>query len=90
MYINRYGSQDTVIDKILKLVTRGKQQFVWAQEYFTMTDQLNMGVRYFMLNPVYVFSAMRLCHGGLNSPAFDKAIAYLEKVGQYLNYLHSV
>ena len=37
-------------------------EFVWAQQFFTMTDQLNMGVRYLMLDPVYISGAMRLCH----------------------------
>jgi len=69
---------------LLKAVTKGKQEFVWAQQYFTITDQLNMGSRYHMLNPVYVWDAMRLCHGGLYDSGFDKIITYLEKVGCFV------
>ena len=37
-----------------------------------------------MLNPVYIWDAMRLCHcGGTDSPWFDKAIQYLEKVSSW-------
>lgn len=75
-----YGSGDTLVDHLLKILTRDKQDFVWAQQYFTMTDQLNMGSRYFMLNPVYLWDAMRLCHCGLDSPALDKVISFIEKV----------
>ena len=54
---------------------------MWAQQWFTITDQLNMGVRYLMLDPVYFWGEMRLCHGGGGSMKwFDDVVKYMEKV----------
>ncbi len=66
--------------KILEVLSGGKWEFVWAQQWFTMTDQLNMGVRHLMLDPVYFWDAMRLCHCGTTFKWFDDVLDFLEKV----------
>ena len=78
---------------MLKLVSDDHWEFVWAQQYFTMTDQLDMGVRYLMLDPVYFWGAMRLCHCGTTFKWVDKLIDYLEKVSwsyMYYTVVHAI
>ncbi len=80
-YYYRYGKGDFTLGKILEAISGGKWDFVWAQQWFSITDQLNMGVRYLMLDPVYFWGDMRLCHcGGGSVKWFDEAIKYIEKV----------
>ena len=72
--------------KFLNVVSKGEWDFVWAQQYFSITDQLNMGVRYLMLNPVYFWGTMRLCHcGGVNSKVIDNFLKYISNVSCYLH-----
>lgn len=80
MQYNRYGSEDGLLNELLKIVSGGHWEFVWAQQYFSMTDQLNLGSRYLMLDPVYFWGAMRLCHCGTNFKWVDKVIDFIEKV----------
>ena len=75
-----YGDGDFLLDKILRDISFDQWNFVWAQQCFTMTDQLNMGVRHLMLDPVYFLDEMRLCHCGTNVPVVDKVLDYLERV----------
>lgn len=44
MAICRYGTGDFTLGRLLEWASGGKWEFVWAQQWFTMTDQLNMGV----------------------------------------------
>lgn len=88
MFICSYGKGDFVLAKVLKFISGGHWNFVWAQQYFSITDQLNMGVRYFMLDPVYFWGAMRLCHcGGAQSQWMDTVLYYLQKV---MNLIHTL
>lgn len=75
-----YGTGDFTLGKILEALSGGHWDFVWAQQWFTITDQLNMGVRHLMLDPVYFWDAMRLCHCGTSFPWFDRVINFIEKV----------
>ena len=75
-----YGTGDFLLGELLELVSRGDWEFVWAQEWFTMTDQLNMGVRRLMMDPVYFWGKMRLCHCGTTFKWVDKVLQFLEKV----------
>ena len=77
---NSYGKGDFYLNELLELLSGGAWEFVWAQQWFTMTDQLNMGVRELMLDPVYVFGEMRLCHCGTTFKWIDKVIDWLDKV----------
>lgn len=74
-----YGTGDFTLGKILEALSGGRWDFVWAQQWFTITDQLNMGVRHLMLDPVYFWDAMRLCHCGTSFPWFDRVIDFIEK-----------
>ena len=76
----RYGEIDGLLNELLKSVSDGHWEFVWAQQYFSMTDQLNFGSRYLMLDPVYVWGAMRLCHCGTTFKWMDRVIDFIEKV----------
>ena len=69
-----------MLGKLLEALSGGKWDFVWAQQWFTMTDQLNMGVRRLMLDPVYFWGAMRLCHCGATFKWFDDVLHFIEKV----------
>lgn len=71
-----------MLGKLLKALSGGKWDFVWAQQWFTMTDQLNMGVRRLMFDPVYFWGAMRLCHCGATFKWFDDVLHFIEKVGE--------
>ena len=67
-----------MLAKILEFLSGGRWDCVWAQQWFTMTDQLNMGVRYMMLDPVWFFGEMRLCHCGTAFPWFDTVLEFIE------------
>ena len=71
-----------MLGELLEALSGGKWDFVWAQQWFTMTDQLNMGVRRLMLDPVYFWGAMRLCHCGATFKWFDDVLHFIEKVGE--------
>ena len=75
-----YGKGDFYLNELLEALSGGSWEFVWAQQWFTMTDQLNMGVRELMLDPVYVFDEMRLCHCGTTFKWVDAVIDWLDKV----------
>ena len=75
-----YGNGDFLLSRILHAISLGEWNFVWAQQWFTMTDQLNMGVRHLMLDPVYFMGEMRLCHAGDTISIVDKVIDFLNKV----------
>ena len=68
------------MNELLKAISEGQWNFVWAQQYFSLTDQLNFGSRYLMLDPVYFWGAMRLCHSGTTFKWIDKVIDFVEKV----------
>ena len=85
-----YGDVDSLLSELLKIVSAGHWEFVWAQQYFSMTDQLNMGSRYFMLDPVYFWGAMRLCHCGTTFKWFNKVIDFLEKVRFFVKKDHAI
>jgi hypothetical protein len=74
------GLGDTTVGRLLELASGGAWDLVWAQQYWTMTDQLRMGVRQLMIDPVWFADEMRMCHCGTSFPWFDKVLAYLEKV----------
>ena len=75
-----YGKGDFYLNELLETLSGGSWEFVWAQQWFTMTDQLNMGVRELMLDPVYVFGEIRLCHCGTTFKWVDAVIDWLDKV----------
>lgn len=68
------------MDDILEALSDGTWDFVWAQQWFSMTDQLRMGVRHLMLDPVYFWDKMRLCHCGTTFKWFDDVLHFIEKV----------
>lgn len=74
-----YGDGDFTLSELLRLVSDGTWDFVWAQQWFTMTDQLNLGARSMMLDPVWFDEEIRLCHCGTTFPWFDKVLQFLEK-----------
>ena len=86
-FLCSYGTGDFVLGKLLEALSGGKWDFVWAQQWFTMTDQLNMGVRRLMLDPVYFWGAMRLCHCGATFKWFDDVLHFIEKVGERDSHL---
>jgi len=45
-----------------------------------MTDQLRMGVRNLMIDPVWFAGELRMCHCGTTVRWFDDALALIEKV----------
>ena len=79
-HCHRYGTGDFTLGLILQWLSGGKWEFVWAQQWFSMTDQLNMGVRHLMLDPVYFWGKMRLCHCGTTFKWMDDVLHFIEKV----------
>eukprot|EP00118_Oscarella_pearsei_P002498 m.10722 g.10722 ORF g.10722 m.10722 type:complete len:569 (+) comp22588_c0_seq1:3-1709(+) len=75
-----YGNGDFLLNRLLQLISFDQWDLVWAQQWFTMTDQLNMGARHLMLDPVYFLDEMRLCHCGTSVPIVDKILDYIEKI----------
>jgi hypothetical protein len=74
-----YGKGDFTLDLILEALSGGRWDFVWAQQWFSMTDQLGMGVRCLMLDPVFFWGKMRLCHCGTTFKWFDDVLDFIEK-----------
>ena len=68
-----YGMDDLWIDNY---TSKYGERFIWAQQEYTMTDQLNLGIRELHLDPHWFDGALRLCHGAGNISAmnafFDK------------------
>ena len=76
----RYGTGDFVLNLILEVLSEGEWEYVWAQQWFTMTDQLRMGVRHLMLDPVFFWGKMRLCHCGTTFKWMDNVLEFIEEV----------
>ena len=84
VYNYRYGTGDFTLGIILEALSGGKWEFVWAQQWFSMTDQLQMGVRHLMLDPIYFWGKMRLCHCGTTFKWFDDVLQFIEKVSNII------
>eukprot|EP01137_Pigoraptor_chileana_P009353 Opistho-2@57458 len=74
-----YGLGDWTLNLLMEIASKNKWSFVWAQQAFTMTDQLAMGVRMVDLNPVWFSGKMRLCHCGTEFKVVDDVIELVEK-----------
>eukprot|EP01138_Halocafeteria_seosinensis_P002165 gb/GECG01002215.1/.p1 GENE.gb/GECG01002215.1/~~gb/GECG01002215.1/.p1 ORF type:complete len:775 (+),score=65.58 gb/GECG01002215.1/:1-2325(+) len=71
--------------EFVKNITGGENatspvQFVWTQQLYSVTDQLNFGVRGMMFDPWYVFGDLRVCHAGTQIQIMDDLIKLLEEV----------
>eukprot|EP01136_Pigoraptor_vietnamica_P012883 Opistho-1_new@53270 len=74
-----YGFGDWTINMLAEIASKNKWNFVWAQQAFTMTDQLKMGVRMLDLNPVWFAGKLRLCHCGTKFKVVDAVIKVVEQ-----------
>ncbi len=73
-----YGEGDLLVEAVVRRLDPNSA-FIWAQQEYTMTDQLIMGVRALHLDPHYFAGEVRLCHGGLSWPWLNDFIALAEK-----------
>jgi len=74
---------DLVINRLLKTIFSG-EDFTWiyAQQEYTMTDQLRMGIRALHLDPHWVYGDVRLCHSGAE-------IGFVDMLAkEYFNYFN--
>eukprot|EP00164_Ancoracysta_twista_P003736 GFYU01005009.1.p1 GENE.GFYU01005009.1~~GFYU01005009.1.p1 ORF type:complete len:621 (-),score=121.69 GFYU01005009.1:66-1928(-) len=84
---NGAGYGDLTLSSILQSLSGGKWEFMWAQQFFTVTDQLNMGARQIMYDPVWFAGKMRMCHCGSTWKWFDKALEWIEqKIGHKFEF----
>eukprot|EP01117_Protostelium_nocturnum_P016735 TRINITY_DN668_c0_g1_i4.p1 TRINITY_DN668_c0_g1~~TRINITY_DN668_c0_g1_i4.p1 ORF type:complete len:607 (-),score=196.55 TRINITY_DN668_c0_g1_i4:94-1914(-) len=69
-----YGEDngDLLINKFLKILFGPDYTWIYAQQEYTMTDQLNIGIRALHLDPHWVFNATRLCHSGAQVVIVDE------------------
>ena len=74
-----YGFGDLVINDLIQQVD-SSQRFIWAQQEYTITDQLNMGIRELHLDPHWYADNLRLCHGAGNILDVNKIIADIERI----------
>lgn len=59
-----YGVGDNVLNALIRKLTGNETNVILANQEFSMTDQLNMGVRFVEVDPHYVFGEVRMCHAG--------------------------
>lgn len=51
---------------------------IWAQQHYSLSEQLDMGIRMLQLDPHCYASKLVLCHSGYMIPKFDKILSFLE------------
>jgi len=73
-----YGMGDNLIRKVLQFFYRDTDM-VLAQQEFSMTDQLNMGVRLLHLDPQWFFGRLTMCHAGNNIEWFNQLVERIKK-----------
>jgi hypothetical protein len=76
-----YGAGERWIEDLVRLLDPDrKQAFVWAQQEYSMTDQLDLGARALHLDPHYVAGELRLCHGGRSWPWLEELVRLADEV----------
>ena len=88
-----YGNQDGFFSGLLKYATEwlapeGAELTIRTNDqYFSLTDQLNMGVRMVELDTHYVLGELRIAHcGGLHLDALNKLVEALNYVAKTLGF----
>jgi hypothetical protein len=75
-----YGLGDNIFGALVRNLTDAAVSVVFANQEFSMLDQLRMGVRFIEMDPHWFAGELRLCHaGGLHIPALDKLLHYIEQ-----------
>jgi len=83
---NGYGGADNIIRKILSFFFK-ETDMILAQQEYSITDQLNMGIRVLHLDAVYLWGGMRLCHPFRKTWWIDSLIEKIEKLfGKKIEY----
>jgi len=74
-----HGLEETVWTEWVKLFFNG-EEVVIANQQFSLTDQMNFGVRHIELDAHWFEDAVRICHaGGVHLQEFDSAIKWIAK-----------
>ena len=87
-----YGNQDPLFSGLLEYVEwiapeATSRTIRTNDQYFSLTDQLNMGVRMVEIDTHYVLGSLRVAHcGGLHVDALDKLVEALNYVAKTLGY----
>ena len=87
-----YGNQDPLFSALLEYVEwiapeATSRTIRTNDQYFSLTDQLNMGVRMVEIDTHYVLGSLRVAHcGGLHVDALDKLVEALNYVAKTLGY----
>ena len=87
-----YGNQDPIFSGLLDyvewIVPEGTSQTIRTNDqYFSLTDQLNMGVRMVELDTHYVLGSLRIAHcGGLHLDGLNKLVEALNYIAHSLGY----
>jgi hypothetical protein len=76
---NGYGGEDNVLRKVLRFFFKDTDLIIAQQEY-SMTDQLNFGIRMLHLDSIWMLDKLVLCHGGTSFEWFDKLVKIVEEV----------
>jgi len=84
-----YGLPQDYLDALVKAINPNWQVVIANQEV-SMTDQLNIGIRFMELDVHWIADALRLCHaGGVHLEKFDELIEYLENITGQVIYFDS-
>ena len=90
-----YGFGDLVINGLIRRMD-SHSRFIWAQQEYTITDQLNMGIRELHLDPHWYGSwlpgasdQLRLCHGAGNVTFVNRIIGDIESALNITIYFDS-
>jgi hypothetical protein len=74
-----YGAEDNLLRIVLRYFFNDTDLVIAQQEY-SMTDQLNFGVRVLHLDPQWFLGKMVLCHAGTTFPWFDRLLKIVEDI----------
>jgi hypothetical protein len=86
-----YGNEDFYYQSLLRYVDKS-----WVlrthDQYFSLTDQLNLGVRLIELDTHWVLDELRLAHCGFSIPdhPIDKLIALLKEISKDLGLNYTI
>ncbi|GMH38746.1 hypothetical protein BSKO_06630 [Bryopsis sp. KO-2023] len=82
---NGYGNRDDYFTKLLSLSSLTSAAIETNNQWFSLTDQLNMGARMLELDVHWVKSHLRIAHcGGLHSSVLDDIIKAINVISRLL------
>eukprot|EP01026_Neomeris_dumetosa_P039188 TRINITY_DN320_c0_g1_i5.p1 TRINITY_DN320_c0_g1~~TRINITY_DN320_c0_g1_i5.p1 ORF type:complete len:478 (-),score=57.15 TRINITY_DN320_c0_g1_i5:483-1841(-) len=89
---NGYGNEDLQYEKYLRYIkwilwNRSDQVFRTDNQWLSLTDQMNLGVRFIEVDVHWVEGALRVAHcGGFHVPLFDNMIHLVNIIAKALGH----